>query len=216
MSSCRVLSVLGVSAVLGALTLAFVPLPQDMPAATPAGEAAALTDDANGTYRIDPVHSTVIFRVKHMNVSWSYGRFNEMNGSFVLDVTHPEKSSVELTIPVQSIDTANSKRDQHLLSPDFFSAAEFPEISFKSDKVRKLNADLLEVSGTLSLHGESRPLTVQVELAGTAPAGGRRPAMAGFESTFTIKRSDFGMGGMLDSLGDEIRITLSVEAGQAG
>jgi polyisoprenoid-binding protein YceI len=213
MSLCRVPFVLGVSAALGALTLAFVPL-QAKPAAK-AQDAAPAAADASGTYTIDATHSSAIFRVKHMGVSWFYGAFKDVSGTFAWDAAHPEKSSVELTIAVESVDTRNEKRDQHLKSADFFSAAEFPEITFKSSKVKQVKEGVLEVTGELSLHGQSQPLTVQVELAGMAPAGGRRPAMAGFETTFTIQRSAFGMDNMLEALGDEVRVTLSVEAGKS-
>ncbi len=214
MSKCRLLSVLGVSAVLGALSLAFIPLPQTKPAAKSAAAPAARGDDASGNYTIDSVHSAVIFRVKHMDVSWSYGRFNQLAGSLVLDSAHPENSVVELSIAVDSVDTNNEKRDQHLMSPDFFSAKEFPEITFQSEKVKALKDGVLEVSGKVTMHGETKPLTVQVTPAGTAPSTGRGPALAGFETTFTLKRSDFGMNNMIGPLGDEVFVTLSVEAGK--
>jgi len=221
MSSCRVLSVLGVTAALGALSLAFIPLPQTKPAVKPAAGAAAAApaakgDDSSGSYEIDAVHSTVIFRVKHMDVSWAYGRFNEMAGTIVLDSAHPEKSSVVLSIAVASIDTANEKRDQHLKSPDFFSAEEFPEITFESDKVKALKDGVLEVTGNVTMHGETKPLTVQVKTVGTVPGDGRRPALAGFETSFTLKRSDFGMSNMIGPLGDEIFVTLAIESGKGG
>lgn len=227
MSNCRVLSVLGVSAVLAALTVAFIPLTQTKPAAKPAAKAGAKADAgadaaagrpdaASGTYAIDTVHSAVIFRVKHMDVSWAYGRFNQVTGNVVLDAAHPEKSSVQLLIAVDSVDTANEKRDQHLKSPDFFSASEFPEITFESETVKALKDGALEVTGKLDMHGVTKPLTVTVIPTGTSAGDDRRPALAGFETTFTLKRSDFGMDNMIGPLGDEVTVTLSVETGKVG
>ncbi|HTE06122.1 MAG TPA: YceI family protein, partial [Planctomycetota bacterium] len=177
MSRCRVCSVLGASAAL-VLLLAFVPQTKPAPARTDAAPAAVQGEDPSGSYDIDPVHSSAVFRVKHMNVSWFYGRFNQVSGRIVLDTAHPEKSSVEVTIPVASIDTNNEKRNQHLMSPDFFSGAEFPDIGFKSEKVKQLKPGSFEVTGTMSLHGESKPVTATVELAGSSAGGGRHPAVA--------------------------------------
>jgi polyisoprenoid-binding protein YceI len=85
------------------------------------------------TFKIDPVHSSVIFSIKHLGVTDFYGRFNDVSGTVVFDKADPSKSSVEVTVPVESVDTKNEKRDQHLKSPDFFNAKQFPMIIFKSE-----------------------------------------------------------------------------------
>src|ERR1700752_921995 len=87
------------------------------------------------TFKIDPVHSSIIFSIKHLGVSDFYGRFNDLSGQVALDKADPSKSSVEITIPVESVDTKYPKRDQHLKSPDFFNAKQFPVIVFKSKSV---------------------------------------------------------------------------------
>ena len=111
---------------------------------------------------------------------------------------------------VESIDTHNAKRDQHLKSPDFFNAKQFPAITFKSKQVKKSSKDTYEVTGDLTIHGVTRPVTVKVTNTGSGkdPMGANR---IGFETIFTIKRSDFGMKFMLGPVSDEIRLIVSIE-----
>ncbi len=164
------------------------------------------------TYRIDPAHSFIIFRVKHMNTAYAYGRFNSFSGTVVVDEKNPANSRIEIEVDANSVDTGNSQRDDHLRSPDFFNARQFPKITFKSTRVRKINNTTVEVTGELTARGVTRPLTVRVEYTGK----GRNPRgqeIIGFETTFTIKRSQFGINyGLNGGLSDDVRITVSVEA----
>ncbi len=170
---------------------------------------ASLTRAAE-TYKVDGVHSSVLFRAKHFNTGYFYGRFNDISGTVVVDESNPAKSSVEIEVKVDSIDTHDAKRDQHLKSPDFFNAKQFPTITFKSKQVKKSGKDTYEVTGDLNLHGVTRSVTVKVTRtgAGKDPFGGYR---IGFETVFTIKRSDFGMKFMLGPVSDEIRLIVSIE-----
>jgi polyisoprenoid-binding protein YceI len=164
------------------------------------------------TYRVDPVHSFVLFRVKHMNTAYAYGRFNSFGGTIVVNEQDPSKSSVEFEIDANSIDTGNSQRDDHLRSPDFFNVRQYPKITFKSTSIRRINANTFEVKGDLTIRGTTRPLTVRVTYVGK----GRNPRgqeIIGFETTFTIKRSEFGVSyGLNGGLSDEVRVTIAVEA----
>jgi polyisoprenoid-binding protein YceI len=162
---------------------------------------------AGQTFRVDPVHSSMLFRVKHMNTSYIWGRFNECSGTVKLDDADP---SFAVQVKVDSIDTANAKRDQHLEGPDFFSARQFPTISFKSTNVKKLGPTTYDVEGTLTLHGVSKPIQVRVDRIGTTkgPMGG---TITGLSTTFTIKRSDFGMKFMLQGVGDEVLVSANLE-----
>lgn len=162
------------------------------------------------TYKVDPVHSSVLFRAKHFNTGYFYGRFNSVSGSVVVDDANPAKSSVEIQVKVESIDTNDAKRDQHLKSPDFFNAKQFPTISFKSKQVKKSGKDAYEVTGDLTIHGVTRSVTANVTRTGEGkdPFGGYR---IGFETVFTIKRSDFGMKFMLQGISDEVRLIVSIE-----
>lgn len=169
--------------------------------------------DAADTYQIDTAHSMVIFRAKHNGVSYNYGRFNEFTGEITVDETDMVKSMVAFEVKTASVDTANKKRDQHLRSPDFFNVKQFPVITFKSTSVsaKEGNTDTLEVTGDLELHGVKKSITVDVEITGRGK-GRQGESLIGFETTFTIKRSEFGMTYGMGSVSDDIRITVSVEA----
>jgi polyisoprenoid-binding protein YceI len=170
--------------------------------------SAGLTAYAD-TFKIDPVHSSIVFSIKHLGVTDFYGRFNDVSGQVVFDKADPAKSSVELTIPVESIDTHFAKRDQHLKSPDFFNAKQFPAIVFKSKSVEG-SGENYKVTGDLNLHGVTKPLTLEIKRGpdGKGPEGEIR---GGGETQFAIKRSDFGMNFMQGALGDEVTVFLSLE-----
>jgi polyisoprenoid-binding protein YceI len=163
--------------------------------------------DAN---KVDSIHSSIIFRVKHMNVGYIYGRFNDVSGSFTLDAKNPEKSSFDVKVKVDSIDTNNDGRNKHLKSASFFNAKEFPAISFKSKKIKAAGKDTYEVTGDLTLHGVTKPLTVKLDYVGSGKDF-RGVNRTGVETTFTIKRTAFGMKEMLQGIGDDIRITVALE-----
>ena len=162
------------------------------------------------TYKLDPGHSSIVFRVKHLGIAYVYGRFNGPTGSFVFDESSPSKSAIEMQAETKNIDTAVEKRDTHLKSPDFFNAGEYPLVSFKSSSVKKISGNTYEVSGDLTLLGKTRPITAEVHAtgAGKDPWGNFR---MGFETSFSIKRSEFGMGFMMGGVSDEVNLTVSVE-----
>jgi len=163
------------------------------------------------TFDVDAVHSTLLFRVKHMNASYAYGRFNSMSGKVAYDAAKPEASSVEFKVAAASVDTANADRDNHLRGPDFFECAKYPDITFKSTSVKKTGDNRMDVTGDLSLHGVTKPVTASMEMTGTSK-GREGESLIGFEGTFTIKRTDFGMDKALGGIGDEVRLTVSIEA----
>jgi polyisoprenoid-binding protein YceI len=168
---------------------------------------AALAGD---TYKVDPVHSTVLFKVKHFGVGYVYGRFNKFAGTVSFDDANPADSSIAVTVNTSSVDSGNQGRDQHLRGPDFFNVKEFPEVTFKSTAVKKIDDHNYEVTGDLTLLGVTKPITAKVERIGTAtdPRGGQR---SGIEAVFTIKRLDYGMKFMPDALGDEVTVTAALE-----
>ena len=168
---------------------------------------------AADTYEVDSAHSMILFRAKHNKVSYNYGRFNEFTGAITMDETDVTKSTVEFEVKAASIDTGNEKRDQHLRSSDCFSAKQFPVITFKSTKVsaKEGEEDVLEVTGDLELHGVKKSITVDVKITGRAEDREGKP-LIGFESIFTIKRSEFGMTYGLGPVSDDIRLIVSIEA----
>lgn len=163
------------------------------------------------SYTVDPVHSTVLFRIKHLNTAYAYGRFNSVAGSFTYDKNVPTKSSLELTVKTDSVDTASVDRDKHLKSPDFLNAKQFPTATFKSTSVRPgKDAKFLEVTGNLTLSGVTKEVTTQVELVGEG-ASPFKDYRFGVEARFRINRSDFGIQFMPQALSDDILLIVSLE-----
>ena len=177
------------------------------------GSGAARAEPA--VYKIDVDHSGIGFSIRHF-VSNVPGRFTDFEGTIRFDRQNPWTSGVELTVRAASIDTANNDRDDHLRSADFFDVQKFPTLTFTSTSVAGKDASNLEVTGDLTLHGVTKRVTVPVRFLGTAPAP--RAEKAGFEATFTLNRKDYGISWnrVLDQggavLGDEVRITISIEA----
>jgi polyisoprenoid-binding protein YceI len=164
---------------------------------------------ATDSYAVDTVHSSVVFKIKHLGVSYFFGRFNDVSGSFTVDQADAANITFDIKIKAESIDTGNEKRDAHLKSPDFFNARQFPELTFKSTKVEKGSGNTYNVTGDLTMHGVTKPVTAKMDLVGTGSARGA--SLAGYESTFTVKRSDFGMDFMLEGLGDEVTVMIGLE-----
>ena len=169
---------------------------------------------AAGTWDIDAVHSDVSFAVRHMMVSKVKGRFGSFSGEIVTGADILD-SSITASIDLNSVDTNNDQRDEHIRSADFLDVANHPTLTFTSTGVRRNGADYI-VDGELSLHGVTRPVELHAELSGTGPDayGGTR---VGFSATATINRSDFGIdismpldgGGVV--VGDKIQIALEIE-----
>lgn len=162
------------------------------------------------SYNVDPAHTYIMFRAKHLDIGYSYGRFNEPSGRFTFDDANPSNNMIEMTVEAKNLDTDNEKRDKHLRSPDFFDTESHPRIAFKSKSIKKVNPNNYEVFGDLTLLGTTKPVTLTAVATGEGkdPWGNYR---RGFETTFTIKRSDFGMNFMLDGVSDEVELTVSVE-----
>ena len=162
-------------------------------------------------YAIDPAHSFVMFRIKHLDIGYVYGRFNEFAGTVQLDEASPSTSSVNVEVKATSVDTGVKQRDDHLRTPEFFGVAQFPTITFKSTAVKKTDDTHFDVTGDLTIHGVMKPVTVRMEKtgAGKDPWGKFR---IGFEGTVELKRSDYGMKGLPDMVADALRLTLAFEA----
>src|SRR6266404_4848712 len=171
--------------------------------------AFVFSASAADTFKLDPVHSFVLFSVQHLGIANTYGRFNDISGTVVFDKDNPSKSSVELSVPVESLDTHNSIRERSLKSPDFFDAKQFPTMTFKSTKVEG-SGETLKVSGDLTIRGVTRPQTVDFKKGGEGK-GVFGEWRGGGETRFTVKRSDFGMTFELGEVGDEVTIILSLE-----
>jgi polyisoprenoid-binding protein YceI len=166
-------------------------------------------------YKADPNHSSVGFSIRHFLTDVN-GRFTQFDGTIKYDAQNPAASAVQFTVQAASINTAVDDRDKHLRSPDFFDAQKFPTLSFVSTGVAGKDPKNLEVTGNLTIKGVTKQVTIPATYLGAmkTPMGER----AGFKSSFTINRRDYGVawnravegGGAM--LGDEVTINLNIEA----
>lgn len=173
---------------------------------------------AQTQWKIDPMHSEADFAIKHMAISTVHGSFHGISGVITFDPMDMAKSSVEATIPVNTVDTGVAPRDGDLKSARFFDAEKFPTMTFKSTSVRK-DGDHYDVMGDLTLHGVTKPVVLHLEEPGKAEVGmDGKSEHRGFTATTTINRQDFGLtwNGMLKSgdavLSNEVKIEIDIDA----
>lgn len=205
----KLATVLVSSLTLGTLAAALT-LSAGAPAPVTAAPAPAAPAPAAGSFKVDAVHSSAFFKIKHLNVANFYGRFNDIGGTFTLGPA----ASFNITIKADSVDTNNKKRDSHVMSPDFFSAKEFPTITFAAKDLASSGADTWRGKGDLTFRGVTKPVEVAIHQTGTGTGMDGKTPLVGLEATFTIKRSDFGNKFMADKLSDEVTVTVALEAGQ--
>lgn len=162
------------------------------------------------TYKIDPVHSSVGFTIRHFfsNVP---GAFTKFSGTIVADRDNLENSSVEATIEVPSIDTRVEMRDKDLRSDHYFAAEKFPTITFKSKSWKKTGEDMFDVTGDLTIHGVTKEVVLKTKSLGFGP-GMHGAMLSGWEATTTLNRNDFGVATAPKILGDEVAVTIGIEA----
>ena len=167
-----------------------------------------LADD----YEIDTkgAHASIKFRVQHLGYSWLYGRFNEFGGKFSYDEAAPEKTSVEVTIKTNSVDSNHAERDKHLRGDDFLDVAKFPEAQFVSTSYTPGKGDTGVLKGNLTLHGVTKPVEIAVQSigAGNDPWGGYR---MGFEGKTKFAMADFGILKNLGPKSKDVEMILSIE-----
>jgi polyisoprenoid-binding protein YceI len=170
---------------------------------------------AGETFVIDPMHSYVGFSVRHLMVSTIKGRFTSYSGTVIYDEQDITKSSVEVSIKIESVNTDVPDRDKHLLSPEFFDAAKYPEATFKSTRIEK-KADGYVAVGTFTIHGVSKEVAIPFRVGGKANFHGK--TRLGIYAELTINRQDFGItwnskldnGGLV--IGNDVKIELHIES----
>jgi polyisoprenoid-binding protein YceI len=162
------------------------------------------------TWKIDPNHTAAQFSVRHLGISTVRGAFNKTSGSVTYDAANPSKSSVEATIEVASVDTRVEMRDNDLRSPNWFDAAKFPAITFKSTKVEAAGAGKLKVTGDLTIHGVTKSVVLDIDGPSAPMTDQRGNSRVGASATTKINRKDFGVG-TNPAVGDEITITIDTE-----
>lgn len=173
------------------------------------GIAAAAGTAKPGSYALDPVHSFALFKIQHFGAGYVWGQFKDIDGKLKIDAD-PTKSTLEVTIKTGSVDTKNAKRDAHIQSPDFFNAAQFPTLTFKSTKVVK-SGDGFDVTGDLTIKGKTKSVTAKVVATGTAEDP-QKKTRTGFEGHVTVNRADFDLNFMPGALGDTVEIIMALEA----
>ncbi len=184
--------------------------------------AAVLASSAfAGEWTLDSAHSSAQFSVKHMMVSTVRGEFQKISGTVSVDEKDVTKSKVNVTIDPASINTRQEKRDEHLRSADFFDVAQYPTMTFVSTKVQKGKAGKLKVTGDLTMHGVTKPVTLDVDALSKPVKNPWGQTVLGFSATGKLNRKDFGLnwnkgleaGGVL--VGDEIALVLDGELNEA-
>ena len=162
-----------------------------------------------GTYAVEPSHTRVLFAVDHMGTSTWYGDFTKTSGALKLDAKSPAASHLEVSIATDSVSTTNAKLDEELKSADWFDAAKFPAITFKSTKVTVTGPDRADIAGELTLHGVTKPVVLHAKLKGSGPNPMTKAYTVGFDATGRIKRSEFGVTKYVPLVGDEVDLILS-------
>ncbi len=178
------------------------------PAAKPRPKTAPAAVEA-GAYAVEPVHTRVLFSVSHMGFTTWYGQFTNVSGKLDLDPRAPEKSAVEIHIPTDTVTTTNAKLDGELKGDQWFDAAQYPDIAFKSSKLAVTGKGAGRLTGDLTFHGVTRPVTLAVKFnaAGVNPLD--KKYTVGFNATGSILRSDFGVKTYLPLIGDEVDLIIS-------
>ncbi len=182
------------------------------PNASPTQTVAKQTSTAATAWKIDDTHSMGLFRVQHFGAGMFWGRFDGVTGTITTSGTPMETLALNVVIDTNSVSSANKDLESHLRIPDFFSVKEFPEMSFVSTSAKKLEGSTWSVNGNFTLHGITKPITVNIELTGQSESA--RGNKIGFEAVFTIDRSEFGMtyGTEKNSIGKSVRIIVALEA----
>ena len=162
-----------------------------------------------GTYAVEPSHTRVEFAVTHFGFTRYWGDVTGVSGELVLDPKKPAADQIKVSIPVGSVSTTNAKLDGELKSPMFLDATTYPSITFVSTSVKKTGATTADVTGDLTLHGVTKPVTLKAKFN----AGGANPMSkkytVGFDAQGKINRSDFGVKAFVPMVSDQVDITIS-------
>jgi polyisoprenoid-binding protein YceI len=174
-------------------------------------------DAATDSYTFDPLHTSVSFAIDHLGLAMIHGRFSRYSGKFTIDRA-AKTGSVELSVETASVDTNDNdkgsrprSRDEHLRSADFFNAAEFPRMTYKSTHVIFAGETPTVVEGNLTLLGVTKPVAITVERFRCNPASATAKERCGGSAAAKLKRSDFGMKRGIPSIGDEVLLSFGFE-----
>ena len=160
--------------------------------------------------KLDPVHSMVAFRIMHSGASEPFGIFHGIEGTVTADSGEAPPSAVEVVAHIAKLDMGNDAWEKHVKSADFFNAAQYPDITFKSTAVKATGDDTFDVTGDLTLHGVTKSTTVAMKRTGIGK-GMQGETRIGYTTTFKVSRKDFGMTKMEGPVGDEVTLMINLE-----
>ncbi|HKR17832.1 YceI family protein [Rhizorhapis sp.] len=178
---------------------------QDAPALPGAPDPARVQA---GTYVMDPAHTQVAFTVNHFGFNNYVGLFGTPTGSLTIDPKQPEKASLTVKIPMNEVRTSSTKLDEHLKTPDFLDTAKYPTAKFVSTSI-KVDGNEADITGNLTLHGVTRPVTIDAQFTGAGTHPMNKKLNIGFSGTTTIKRSDFGIDKFVPLVSDEVKLAIT-------
>ncbi|MDR3440154.1 YceI family protein [Telmatospirillum sp.] len=183
-----------------------------MPAfAQQGGPTTDLAKVEGGTFEIDKSHAKVIFSYSHFGYSMSYGFLTDFSGKLSFDPKAPTTSKLDVTFNLNGVETTVPKLNDHLRSPDFFDVAQFPTATFKSATITVTGPNTGVVAGDLTLHGVTKPVSLDVTFNGGGMHIGKKKYDLGFNAVGHVKRSDFGVGAYAPMVGDDVTLTISAE-----
>lgn len=164
----------------------------------------------SGTYKLETSHSQLIFSIRHIGLTDYYGRFDKMSGTLNFNANQPEHSAVSITIDTSSVDTPSDRLNTELKSPSTFDTAHFPQATFKSTALKRSDATHGTITGDLTIRNVTKPVTLEVTFNGTELNPLDNGRALGFHATTIIKRSDFGITGMVwePLVGDDVKLTI--------
>ena len=183
--------------------------------AIPFAGASAQTASADpskapaGSYAVEPYHTRVLFAINHMGFTTYYGNFTGVSGGLTLDPSNAAASTVSVTIPAASVSTTNAVLDAELKSAQWLDATTDPTISFKSTKVVLTGANTADITGDLTLHGVTKPVTLAAKFNAAGPNIMTHKVTVGFDATAHLKRSDFGVTKYVPLIGDQVDVIIS-------
>lgn len=167
------------------------------------------TDVKPGIYQVEPTHTRLLFAVSHLGFTTWYGEFTHVSGKLSIDPKNIAKTVLDISVPVDTISTSNSKLDGELKSTEWFDAAKYPTITFKSSSVKQTGTDSADVTGELSFHGVTQPETLHVTFNASGVNFISKQYTIGFNASGTLKRSDFKQTTYVPAIGDDVSLMIS-------
>lgn len=164
------------------------------------------------TYQIDPTHTATVFTWSHFGFSTPSANFSDIQGVINVDNAKPANSSVNVTIPLSSLNTNVKALDEHLQAADFFDAAKYPKITFKSTKVQAVGANKYKITGDLTIKNVTKPVVLDAVLNKQGEHPMTKAQSIGFNATTSFDRSAFGVGAYVPNVGDKITVNITTEA----